>query len=120
MKYSVSSPANQRRLFIQDTTDLDFTGTRSAGSLGCLNYNFMADQAESEAIMVADREADIHEILQSRQYASCHCLIHSCYNCKLDGQKAHLWVVDFKVSKRQPLPDVKRLWMALRKWHHIY
>ena len=153
---SLSGPANQRRLFIQDTTKLDFTGTRSADNLGCLNYiaqkgmylhnhlvvspkgiplglfaqhyyqrsadslgsrkqrkydpieekescrwlqqwqtlqDFMADQAESEAIMVADREADIHEILQSRARANCHYLIRSRYNRKLDGQDAHLWDV---------------------------
>ena len=158
---SFRGPAHQRRLFIQDTTKLDFTGTRSADNLGCLNYiaqkgmylhnhlvvsprgvpvglfsqhyyqrsadslggkrqnkydpieekesyrwlqqwqalqDFMADQAESEAIMVADREADIHEILQSRQHASCHYLIRSRrdagqYNRKLDGQDVHLWDV---------------------------
>lgn len=156
---SLSGPATQRRLFIQDTTDLDFTGTRSADNLGCLNYiaqkgmylhnhlvvstkgvpvglfsqhyyqrnadslgdsrkhrqnkydpieekesyrwlaqwqalqHFMADQQDSEAIMVADREADIHEILQSRARAHCHYLIRSRYNRKLDGQDVHLWDV---------------------------
>jgi hypothetical protein len=153
---SLSGPANQRRLFIQDTTDLDFTGTRSADNLGCLSYikqkgmylhnhlvastqgvpiglfaqhyyartadslgnkqqrkydpieekesyrwleqwqelqDFMADQADSEAIMVADREADIHEVLQSRKRANCHYLIRSRYNRKLDGQDVHLWDV---------------------------
>lgn len=29
-------------------------------------------------------------------------------------------LVGFKASKRQAFPGVKRLWMALRKWHHIY
>ncbi len=37
---SLSGSATQRRLFIQDTTDLDFTGTRSAQRLGCLSYRY--------------------------------------------------------------------------------
>lgn len=151
---SLLGKPGSRRLFIQDTTDLDYTGTRSSEQLGCLNYpyqkgmylhnhlvaspggvpvglfsqhyyqrsadslgkskqrkyapiqekesyrwlaqwqclqGFMADQPESEAIMVADREADIHEVLQSRRQAHCHYLIRSRHNRKLEGEDVRLW-----------------------------
>lgn len=158
---SLSGKTSQRRLFIQDTTDLTFTGSRSADDLGCMRraqqkgmylhnhlvvstqgvpiglfsqhyytrkadslgkkqqrkrdpiekkesyrwlqqwyalQDFMTDQVASEAIMVADREADIHEILQSRQPPHCHYLIRSRDNRKLvgspsDGQDCYLWDV---------------------------
>lgn len=151
---SLLGSATQRRLFIQDTTDLDFTGSRSAPNLGCLSYlyqkgmylhnhlvvsprgipvglfsqhyyqrdaqslgkgkqrkydpieekesyrwlaqwqelqDFMAHQSESEAIMMADREADIHEVLQSRRQDNCHYLIRSKHNRKLACQDVCLW-----------------------------
>ena len=153
---SLSTKYCCRRLFIQDTTKLDFSSKRSATNLGCLNYirqkgmflhnhlvvspqgvpiglfaqhyyarsadslgsgqqhkydpieekesyrwlaqwqqmqEYVADQPDSEAIMVADREADIHEVLQSRQQAHCHYLIRSRHNRKLDGQDVRLWDV---------------------------
>jgi hypothetical protein len=149
-----SPDACQRRLFIQDTTELDFTGTCSSEELGCLNYarqkgmylhnhlavspqgipiglfaqsyyqrsaeslgqgqqrkyapiqekesyrwlrqwqelqHFMGSQPDSEAICIADREADIHELLQARSVQNCHYLIRSKNNRKLADRDEGLW-----------------------------
>ncbi len=167
----VLQAASQQRvvLAIQDTTELDFTGKRSAKALGCLSYahqkglflhnhllldvqgealgffdqqffertaeelgqsrknryqpfeqkesfrwleqfnqlqECFKDQPPEQVIQIADREADIHELLQARTTTHVHYLIRSCQNRNSEPPTAS------QQASTPPEPPV-RIWQQI-------